>query len=293
LESKIMSGKTILWGFGILGGIAVMLFVGGWAFYRWEFPYGHTHSCDKILEMALHQYAEEHGGFYPSGEATPEASLSLLYPKYADASALSGKIVPVERVQEILDQGKRLDPDSCGWHYVEGLTLNDNRRLAIFWDKVGLGHNGQRLRHGGHSVAFVGGEFAVISAQEWPQFLEEQEKLLASRDETAIKGKPILVANIRLPSGELTDHFDGAWQLDESFQSFDAMSSGNGMRAGPSLSPLVLRWHRGALKDGTTTFVLSIPEKAWRSKPITVKVRDGKAGPSSITFEMASLSDKP
>jgi hypothetical protein len=282
-----MTGRTILWGFGVLGGIVVMLVGGGWAFYRWEFPYGHTHSCDKILQMALLQYAEEHGGFYPAGEATPEASLSLLYPKYADASALSGKNVPVERVREILDQGKRLDPDSCGWHYVEGLTLNDDRRLAIFWDKVGLGHNGQRLQHGGHSVAFVGGHLDFISAQEWPQFLEEQEKLLANRDETAIKGKPILIANIRLPSGESSDHFDGAWQLDQSFQSFDGSSFGNGMHAGPSLSPSVLRWHRGKLQDGTITFVLSIPEKAWRSQAVTVQVRDGIATPSSITFEMA------
>jgi hypothetical protein len=287
-----MTGKKMLWGFGA-GGIVVMVILGGLAYYRWQFPYGHSHSCDKILQMALHQYAEEHGGFYPSGEASPEASLSLLYPKYANADVLSGKTVPVERVQEILDQGKLLDPDTCDWHYVEGLTLNDDRHLAIFWDKVGLGHNGQRLRDGGHSVVFVGGEFAVISAQEWPQFLEEQEKLLASRDEIAIKGKPILIANIRFPSGELTDHFDGAWQLDESFQSFNGTDSGHGMRAGPSLSPLVLRWHRGSLQDGTITFVLSIPQKEWRSKPVTVKVVDGQASPRSIAFEMASMSNKP
>ncbi len=47
-----MTGKTILWGFGVLGGIVVMFVLGGWAFYRWQFPYGYSHSCYKILEMA-------------------------------------------------------------------------------------------------------------------------------------------------------------------------------------------------------------------------------------------------
>jgi len=269
-------------------GTFVLLILGGWGYYRWEFPYGFTHSCDKQLELALHQYAEEHGGFYPAGEATPEASLSLLYPKYANANLLSGKTVPVERVQEILEQGKLLGPETCGWHYVEGLSLNDNRRLAIFWDKVGLGHNGQRLRNGGHSVVFVGRDFEVISAQEWPSFLEEQEKLLASRDEIAVKGKPILTANLRLPSGEVTDHFDGAWQLDKTFQSFDDTRSGKGSTSGPSLSALSLTWHRGELQDGTITFVLSVPSKAWKSNPVTVTVKDGKASPNSITFQMAA-----
>jgi hypothetical protein len=268
------------------------LILGGWAYYRWEFPYGYTHSCDIGLAMALRQYAEEHDGFYPSGEATPEASLSLLYPKYASASLLSGKTVPVGRVQEILDQGKLLDPETCDWHYVEGLTLNDDRRLAIFWDKVGLGHFGQRLKDGGHSVVFVGGQFDHISAQNWPQFLEEQEKLRASRDDVAIKGKPILIANIRLPSGELTDHFDGAWQL-ETFESSDNSFSSHGTHSGPSLSQSVLRWQRWSLQDGTITFVLSFPERGWKSKPVTLEIRNGIASPNSITFEMASLNNSP
>lgn len=117
-------------------GTMAILTLGGWAYYRWAFPNDYSHSCDRILQMALREYAEEHVGFFPSGQATPEASLSLLYPKCANEYVLSGKTVPVERAQKILVQGRLLDPESCGWHYVEGLTLNDDRRLAIFWDKV-------------------------------------------------------------------------------------------------------------------------------------------------------------
>ena len=34
------------------------------------------------------------------------------------------------------------------------LWLDDDRRLALCWDKVGLGHNGERLPDGGHTVLF-------------------------------------------------------------------------------------------------------------------------------------------
>lgn len=161
--------------------IVLILAGSGWLFYRWTFPYGWSHSCDKILMFALDQYAEDHGGEYPAGEATPEASLSLLYPKYANEYALQGKTVPLDLVKAILEKGERLGPDSCGWHYVEGLRKDDDSRLALCWDKVGLGHNGERLSDGGHFVIFVGLRIDYVEGEKWVVFLEEQEKLLAER----------------------------------------------------------------------------------------------------------------
>jgi hypothetical protein len=35
--------------------------------------------------FALDEYARDHNGAYPAGEESPEASLSLLYPEYANA----------------------------------------------------------------------------------------------------------------------------------------------------------------------------------------------------------------
>jgi len=167
-------------GLFLLAGLA--LAVGGaklW--YMWKFPYGWSHSCDKQLAFALHQYAEAHGGRYPAGEKTPEASLSLLYPDYANEYVLQGKTVPLEIVKSTLERGDRLGPETCGWHYVEGLRLTDDRRLALFWDKVGLGHNGERLSDGGRMVHFLGLGSEYIPGSKWQQFLEEQEKLLAER----------------------------------------------------------------------------------------------------------------
>ena len=119
----------------------------------------------------LLSYAYDHNGVYPCGESTPEASLSLLYPQYADANLLRGKTVPLDVVQEILQSGQRLGPDTCGWHYVEGLTQSDDPSLALFWDKAGLGHNGERLRGGGHVVWFRVLEDRHVEESEWPEFV--------------------------------------------------------------------------------------------------------------------------
>jgi hypothetical protein len=159
----------------------------GWGYYRWHYPNGWSHSCDKQLMFALQQYADDHGGAYPSGEATPEASLSLLYPKYANEWVLQGKTVPVDEVNAVLEKGERLGPDTCGWRYVEGLTTSDDPGLAVFWDKAGLGHNGQRLSDGGRMVLFVGRGLEYIPGEKWEAFLEEQKKLLGERNQKLAK----------------------------------------------------------------------------------------------------------
>ena len=123
----------------------------------------------------------------------PRPSLGLLHrPSYdLDAEILRGKTVAIEVVQRVLDQGGLLGPDTCGWHYAEGLTQNDDRRLALLWDKVGLGHNGERYPDGSRQVVFVGCEVRMVSGAEWPKFLEEQRELLSKRDAAAVRGGPV------------------------------------------------------------------------------------------------------
>lgn len=256
---------------------------GMWSGYHWFFPYGPSHCCDKQLFFALHNYADRHEGRYPSGEASPAAALSLLFPDYVSAELLRGKTVPVEKVEATLASQGRLNEESCGWHYVPGLTKRDDGRIAIFWDKVGLGHNGERLRDGGHSVYFLSGDHHVVTAEEWPQFLEEQTKLVASRDEQAIKGQPALIATIRLPSGKTVDHFEGNWQL-ETKERFEDGGSREGASSGSGLTRSDLRWYR--LRDGDITYVLSLVDAGWRSKSVTVRTRNGKTEPNSISFDM-------
>jgi hypothetical protein len=158
--------------------VLVALGYGGW---RYEFPFGYSHCCDTGLYFALSAYAGDHNGAFPSGNATPEASLSLLYPTYASAYLLAGKAVSESEAETVLNSGSLLGPQTCSWHYVEGLTVYDHPRLALFWDKTGLGHNGQRQSGGGHTVLFIDGDRRHIFADEWDKFLEDQQALLTQR----------------------------------------------------------------------------------------------------------------
>jgi hypothetical protein len=94
---------------GVVFGLLVLSAYGAW---RHHFPYGVSHCCDLQVGLALRAYAAQYGGYLPAGEATPEASLSLLYPQ-ADADLLRGKIVPEAAVQDRLDRGQRLTPETC------------------------------------------------------------------------------------------------------------------------------------------------------------------------------------
>jgi hypothetical protein len=156
---------------------------GAYAWYRYIFPFGWSHCCDKQLHLALRNYADSNGGNFPAGGATPEASLSLLYGRvgYDPSYLLCGKTGSESTVQQLLSQGRPLGPDTCGWNYVEDLRSDDDFRLALFWDKEGLGHFGQRLSDGGHNVMLVGGFTEYIPATKWVEFLAEQKVLFAKR----------------------------------------------------------------------------------------------------------------
>ena len=158
--------------------LAMVLAGAGYGYYRYAFPYGWTHACDKVLSSALRDYALRHDGWFPRGEETPEASLSLLHPELR-AETLHGKSCPIEKTRARLEAGLKLTPETCGWHYVEGLRNDDDKELALFWDKVGLGHNGGRLGSGCHYVWFVDGNREFISGDEWGAFLRNQEELRA------------------------------------------------------------------------------------------------------------------
>jgi hypothetical protein len=208
-----------------------------------RYPYGWSHCCSKGLNMALLNYADRHAGRLPTGEQTPEASLSLLYREgLADANLLRGKTMPLETVQAILERGELLGPDSTGWHYVEGLTMRDDHRIAVVWDKVGLGHNGQELKGGGHTVLFVGGDERFVPMEEWPAFLEEQQKLLAARSPEAVAAEPCLKAQVRLANGELVEAYDAPFTISCNYKTVSGEFAGSRTSSGSALTPGNLRW---------------------------------------------------
>lgn len=175
----------------ILGSLVAALVVGSWVYYRYMFPYGHSHACSKVLGLALRIYAGDHGDWLPYGKATPEASLGLLYQhKPSAVSFLGGKNVARAVVEKALVKEGTPGPDACGWHYVEGLREADDPQIAVVWDKVvGLGHHGERRRGLMHEVVLLDGSMQYISKARWPQFVTEQKemltKVIASRESNA------------------------------------------------------------------------------------------------------------
>jgi hypothetical protein len=150
--------------------------------YHYTYPYGWSHACSKGLGLGLRSYAEDHEHWLPHGEATPEASLSLLY-KYDTNVALwvlPGKNIRREFVETTLKRDGKLSPETCGWHYVEGLRDDDDLQIAVAWDKVvGLGHNGQRWPRYMHEIVHLDGSTEFIEKNQWHEFIANQKNLLA------------------------------------------------------------------------------------------------------------------
>jgi hypothetical protein len=262
---------------------------GPYACYRYSFPFGWNHCCDKQLYSTLRNYADSHDGHFPAGEATPEASLSLLYGKvgFDPSYLLCGKTGSELTARQLLSQGKLLGPETCGWNYVDGLTLADDPRLALFWDKEGLGHNGQRLSDGGHIVMFVSGFSEHIPAAKWQSFLDEQAHLRTQRSKQAKQAMPALAVKVRLPSGEIVEEYDAPFTL--SYRT----ANGSGASSGTRLTRESLRWWSlaelslGDVNEGEVNISLKLGD--WHSDPVRARLQGGKFVPQSMTLQLKRL----
>jgi len=264
LWPKVLAAAVIM-----LAAMGLSLF----GYIKWKYPYRMSHCCAKSMGLALRTYALDHGGRFPAGGDTPEASLSLLYSNYVDAYTLRGKTVRLEVAQAALARNGKLGPESCDWHYVEGLTDTDDPQIAILWDKVGLGHNGERLKWGGHSVVLVDGSEQHVSGAKWPEFLQQQKQLLAQRSEREKQGLPALTGKIRFPDGTEVSEYDGPYKL------YREWGSESGIR-------LKLEWMRFDASNGPTTLPLELPSRHLRSKPVHLQISSGRVTPDAVVFEM-------
>jgi len=249
--------------------------------HKWKFPYGWSHCCINEMMFALEQYASDNAGKYPTGEASPEASLSLLYrSNYIDAPTLRGMTVPEKKVRAILQGGGLLGPDSCGWHYVPGLTRADDPGLALLWCKTALGHFGERIKDGSRQVLFVRRDIAFISGDKWPGFLEDQRRLLAKRTPREVAGLPLITATIELPDGNRIDRLDCVCTVTETTKGPNFSSSGTS-----SGSPELV-WLHAPFHDGYVTRILSFSNLI--SDSVTVRFTNGVPDATNVIFRMRS-----
>ncbi len=148
-----------------------------------QFPYGHSHSCSKAIGSTLLIYAHDHDGWLPNGGSMPEQSFSLIWTNgdpYSVKSILRGKHLAQAVVDAALAKDGFLSPQSCGWHYVEGLREDDGPHLAVAWDRtIGLDHNGRRRSGLVHEVILLDGSVQWVKKPKWKEFVKTQRELLA------------------------------------------------------------------------------------------------------------------
>ena len=170
--------------------LVVLLCTAIW--FKTTYPFGVSHCCWKTLQSALRAYADAHDGWFPHGGTSPEASFSMLCSNEpALLSSVHGKTISEETAQKEWAANGRLDSETCGWHYVEGLNTNDAGDIAVLWDKSwGLGHNGQRIRGFGREVVFVNGSGRSLLLKDWPQFARDQKEKISKVISARTKGAP-------------------------------------------------------------------------------------------------------
>lgn len=250
-------------------------------YQRAMYPYGQSHCCILGMMFALEGYARK----YPAGRESPEADLSLLFKSQnVDANTLRGMTVSEKVVQQILDRGDLLGPESCGWQYVSGLTRADDPRLALLWCKEALNHNGRRSKDGGREVVFIGADKKWISGDRWPAFLKEQEDLMRHRSRREIDGEPLVTGLVELPDGSRIDHVDASYTMTRESKGPD--SSGSGRSSGSGLSSSELIWYRAPLLNGQVTRTLSFSNLV--SDPVTVTFERGVPDNTKVVFKMRS-----
>jgi hypothetical protein len=283
-------------------GLAVLLalLAGTYGFYRHRFPYGMSHCCILQFTGALEMYAQDNKGYFPAGQSSPEASLSLLYrAQLLPADILRGKTVPAHVVEKILRGGGLLRPETCGWHYHEGLSTNDDSRIAVIWDKVGLGHDGQNIDY--HEVLFLDGDRVFIPKSRWNAFLAEQQELVANRALAKDRGQPVLTAVLRSSTGSASpgtgidypfklfvrthEQLDRQSFVTRSFDKPPADQAFRLVRAGQKLTPAELTWYSDEVpKTGTWEMALVVDgHYAWE---VFVVFQNGKPDQPVVSFEV-------
>jgi hypothetical protein len=271
----------------VLFGIITSLVISWALYYKLKFPYGWSHCCIDIMMFSLEQYAEEHAGHYPTGESSPEASLSLLCrSNYLDAYTIRGMTIPEKTVRAVLDSGNLLGPDSCGWHYTDGLTQADDTRIALLYCKQPLGHNGDKTKDGGRQVVFVGGNIEWISGDRWPTFLKEQKDLLLQRTDRAQAGQPLVDAVIELPDGHQVEGLNTSYTFQEREAGVDGFS-GNGTSSGGSLTRDSFVWFNTPFRTNFSGFITrTLLFSNLVSSPVTVTFSNGIPDKTNVVFKM-------
>ena len=157
----------------VFGVIAASIY----GYYRYQFPYGNTHRCSKVLAGMLDQYAEDNGGRYPQADDDRQLGLEkVLGGDREQLATVVGKAGNLAEAERFHGTNGYLLKEHSSWHYVSGLTTADEGR-ALAWDKIPLAHNGMRLSYNPREVIMVGGWVDQVNESRWDDFLRQQNQI--------------------------------------------------------------------------------------------------------------------
>lgn len=165
-----------------LGIFLLISIASGWTLYYAKYPYGRTHRCSKMLALLIIDYAKENGGIFPVSNQPGAMGLAPFLKQYPEAFELIvGKAGDLSQAKQFYLKHGYLKPEHSSWHYTPGLTIADSKR-AILWDRIPLGHNGERTESKSREVIMMDGSVKTIPATEWQEFLQKQNLLKEQND---------------------------------------------------------------------------------------------------------------
>src|SRR5262245_47548450 len=146
----------------------------------WE----HAH-CMPQAAGALLQFAHEHAGRFPYSTSGWGDALMMLTPERSWFYFINGPGYDNSAFEEGFASGRDVDEKRCGRVYVQGLSITDDPKIAILFDRIAAPPDHcqfpRRLWAGFvREVCFVGGDWRMVPLGEWPEFARQQVELLGA-----------------------------------------------------------------------------------------------------------------
>ena len=167
-----MKNNTII----IIAIIAVAFLVGA---QLWLYPFGNRRCALMCMYSPLSTFAYDHGGRFPCSKNGAFDALSQLYPEYTPCpEVLAGISGNRKALAECIKLGKAFSEIECGWVYFQGMSVTDNPKIAILWDRIGgVSGDGRRDLKGRHPVLFIDGDIQLVKKEQWDLFVKQQQEL--------------------------------------------------------------------------------------------------------------------
>jgi hypothetical protein len=147
-----------------------------------ESLFGHAH-CMPQAGLALRQYAADHDGKFPT-HTNGYGDALLLIAEPGQCYYLTGPGYSAQVFEDAVTNRAHVPEAMCGRVYVQGLSETNDSRIVVLFNKIAAPpdhcHFPFRLWASYvREVCFLDGSWRTVSVGAWPEFADEQIRLLA------------------------------------------------------------------------------------------------------------------